>query len=91
MYSQIKDGLGRSVNQVITAATFCETIPPKYDVENTNEDVNANQESLYNQNLNKYSQDLVQRFLVLGLSKGVVLFLHVDKIDQIYSRFFFHK
>jgi hypothetical protein len=29
--------------------------------------------------------------LVLGLSKGTVIFLAVDQLDTIYARFFFHR
>ena len=66
-------------------------MPPKHDVEIINENAQINQDELYNQEFQKYPPDKIDRVLVLGLSKGVVLFIAVDKIDQIYSRFFFHK
>ena len=33
---------------------------------------------------------MTDRFLVLGLSKGTIIFLAVDKIERIYARLSFH-
>lgn len=33
----------------------------------------------------------MDRYLVLGLSKGAVVFLSVNQLDKIYARFFFHR
>lgn len=33
----------------------------------------------------------MDRYLVLGLSKGAVVFLSVTQLDRIYARFFFHR
>jgi len=45
----------------------------------------------YNESLEKYPDHLTDRFLAIGLSKGSVIFLAVDAVDQIYARFFFHR
>ena len=35
--------------------------------------------------------DEVERYLVIGLSKGSVIFVQVDNIEKIYARFNVHK
>ena len=35
--------------------------------------------------------DEVERFLVIGLSKGSVIFVKIDQIETIYARFNIHK
>ena len=48
-------------------------------------------EQAYQDQLYKYPSEHVDRFLVFGLSKGVVVFVAVDQLDLIYARFFFHR
>ena len=95
LYSnQIKDSLLRNLSQGVTSVTFSSIIPPKVDVEIFTES-NDTKVSLLEEEqqnlLNKFPADKVDRFLVLGLSKGTVIFLAVDQIDTIYARFFFHR
>lgn len=73
---------------------MCETVPPKYDVEIWNEHANSNDEPMlrfYNKEYEKFASNLKHRFIVLGLSKGTVIFLPIDQIDLIYARFSFHR
>jgi len=39
----------------------------------------------------KYPRNMTDRYLVLGLSKGAVVFLQVDDLELIYARFSFHR
>lgn len=39
----------------------------------------------------KKDPNKTDRYLVLGLSKGSVVFVPVDDIENIYARFFFHR
>ena len=92
--NEIKDSLSRSLSQTITAVTFCQTIPPKFDTEIFTESSVVNfkliEESYMGQK-NKYPEDLIDRFMAMGLSKGTVIFVAVDQIDHVYARFFFHR
>ena len=83
--NQIKDSLGRNFNQQITSVTFCQTVPPKFDIEIYSEETKIVSE------WQEKTPGKIDRFMVLGTSKGMVLFLEVDNIETIYARFFFHR
>jgi hypothetical protein len=84
--NQLKDNNGRNFSQSITSVTFCQCVPPKFDIEIYSEDTKVIEEWQ-----DKYEEGLMDRFLAVGTSKGMVLFLEVDKVDTIYARFFFHR
>ena len=92
--NMIKDSIGKALNQTITSICFSATIPPKFDVDIYNEASLSNAKMMndaYDEQLAKYPMDQTDRFLALGLSKGSVIFLRVDQIDDIYARFSFHR
>ena len=94
--NMIKDSNFKNLNQTITSICFSETIPPKFDVDIYNEASISNVKLIndaYEEQLAKYPPESgkIDRFLALGLSKGSVIFLEVDKIDYIYARFSFHR
>ncbi len=39
----------------------------------------------------KYPKNMTDGYVVLGLSKGTVVFLQVDDLELIYARFSFHR
>lgn len=90
----LRDHLNRPQVQQITSVTMSEIIPPKFDFEidtETSAADNKHIEETYHKEMEKYPAELLDRFLVLGLSKGSVIFLAVNEIDKIYARFFFHR
>ena len=89
----IKDSMKGRLQQEITSITFCKTIPPKMDEENINtsyENAEKIQEERTHQE-SRWAEGLVDRFIVLGLSAGTVIFLQVDEIDLIYARVSVHR
>jgi len=89
----IKDSMKTRLQQEITSITFCKTIPPKLDEENINtsyENAEKIKEERTHQE-SRWAEGLVDRFIVLGLSAGTVIFLQVDQIDLIYARVSVHR
>ena len=60
-------------------------MPPKFDIEIYSEETKIVSE------WQEKTPGKTDRFLVLGTSKGMILFLEVDIIETIYARFFFHR
>lgn len=90
----IKDAGGKALSENITSICFCNTIPPRVDVDIYNEQTVTNTNKMneeYEEQKAKYPADKTDRFLALGLSKGTVVFLDVERIEEIYARFSFHR
>lgn len=51
----------------------------------------SNVDKNYREQHEKYPENKTHRFIVLGLSKGTVIFLPIDQTDLIYARFSFHR
>ena len=89
----IKDSMRRSLNQEVTTMSFCKTIPPMIDEETINRAIvtpqKINEEIEYQQT--KWNEGLIDRFIVLGMSTGSVVFLQVDQMDLIYARISIHR
>lgn len=90
----IKDAHNRNLNQQVTSVTLADTIPPNFDFETFSENTAGDHKKLeetYEKELAAHSDEVLDRFLVLGLSKGAVVFLSVKELERIYARFFFHR
>jgi len=77
----IKDITGKAISQTVTCISFCETIPPKLDIEVFNEHTGGNNRYLYDSyctQVAKFPQEKSHRFLAMGLSKGTVIFVPID-------------
>jgi hypothetical protein len=71
----IKDSSGKSLTQDITSIAFCNTVPPKLDCE------------IFSDRPDPFiayphpDKQLVDNFIVMGLSKGSIIFLSVEEFD----------
>ncbi len=75
--NQLRDSEGKGVNQTITCMTFASTTPPRFDCEifsELKEDKNASA-------IDPYNFDYNDKYLVFGLSKGTIVFIHVDNLE----------
>ena len=82
------------MTQSITSICLCETIPINFDYEIYGDITTTGKmflEAEKEKQLAKYPQNMTDRFLVLGLSKGAVAFLQVDDLELIYARLSLHR
>ena len=63
---------------------FVSITPPKFDCEIFNDRGGKGGKS-------EYDVDYADKYLILGLSKGTVVFVHVESLEQIYARFSVHR
>jgi len=88
----MRDYEGKSLSQQITSIGSCYTEPPQYDCEIFSD-------------LYKYKEPtdpeyrfvedpdggVLDHFMVIGLSKGTILFVKVNDLDHIFARFSIHR
>lgn len=86
----LKDYEGKSLSQQITAISCCYTEPPKYDCEIFS-DLHRYKEPTNPAYTFVEQEGDTDRFLVIGLSKGMIVFVRVDNLDHIYARFSIHQ
>ncbi len=76
--------------------SFVSVTPPRYDCDIFNEISNAKKDT----NLKDYSTvtdtdpknvEYDDLYLVMGLSKGTLVFISVDNLEQVYARFSIHR
>eukprot|EP00347_Sterkiella_histriomuscorum_P010595 403375671 len=82
---------GKSITQQITSMAFASSTPPRYDCEIFNEinvGLNKEEDRVYDE---QSYVDFSDKYLVFGLSKGTVVFISVDNLELIYSRFSIHR
>ena len=93
----LKDYEGKPMTQGITCLDTCYTAPPRYDCEifsdlhkyREPEPGKADYEFIGTQE--ELDNDLLDTFLVVGLSKGTIIFVRVNNLDHIYARFSVHR
>ena len=85
----LKDYEGKSMSQQITTISCCYTEPPKYDCEIFS-DQHRDKEPINPAYASIDQEGDTDRFLVIGLSKGMIVFVRVDDLDHIYARFSIH-
>lgn len=88
----LKDYEGKNMQQSISCIKNCSTAPPQYDceippdlykyVEPTNPDYEF---------ITPEDGEVLDQFLVIGLSKGTVIFVKVNNLSHIYARFSIHR
>lgn len=89
---QLRDYEGKGLSQHLTCITKCLTKPPQFDCEifsdlyKYKEPLEPDYELIEDPNGERADQ-----FIVIGLSKGTVLFVRVNDLDHIYSRFSIHR
>jgi WD40 repeat protein len=81
--NQLKDSDGRAINQTITTMSFCNVIPPRFDCEIVRERSYVKEEYCEETK----SEDM----MVLGFSKGTIVFVNTGQIETIYARFSIHR
>lgn len=81
--NQLKDTEGRSMSQSITTLGFCNVTPPRYDCEIVREG------SFIKEDFDEENKD--EDMMVIGFSKGTMVFVHVRDIETIYARFSIHR
>ena len=93
----LKDYEGKPMTQGVTCLGTCHTRPPQYDCEIFS-DLHKYQEPAPGEadyefvgTREELENDLLDTFLVVGLSKGTVLFVRVNNLDHIYARFSIHR
>ena len=88
----LKDYEGKSMSQSICSINKCYTAPPQYDCEIFSDLYKYREPSHpdYEFIQDPDGEDL-DRFLVIGLSKGSIIFVKVNNLDQIYARFSIHR
>ena len=89
----LKDYEGKSLNQQITTISCCYTEPPQGDCEIFS-DLHRYQEPInpaYTFVDQEGDKQFTDKFLVIGLSKGMIVFVRVDNLDHIYARFSIHQ
>lgn len=83
------------MNQGITCITTAYTGPPQYDCEifsdlyKYREPVDPDYQFI--QDPDDPDEGNIDQFLVIGLSKGTILFVKVNNMDHIYARFSIHR
>ena len=89
----LKDYEGKSMSQSITFITTAHTEPPQYDCEifsdlyKYREPHHPDYEIIPDEDEN----ETVDKFMVVGLSKGTIVFVRVDNINHIFARFSIHR
>ena len=80
------------MSQSICSINKCYTEPPQYDCEIFSDLYKYREPAHpdYNFIQDPDGEDLDQ-FLVIGLSKGSIIFVKVNNLDQIYARFSIHR
>ena len=86
----LKDYEGKSLNQGITCLTTAYTEPPKFDCEIVSDLYEYTPTDPDYQFYKDPDGDEIDRFLVIGLSKGTIVFVQVDSMDHIFARFSIH-
>ena len=88
----LKDYEGKSMNQQITCITTAYTEPPQYDCEIFSDLYKYREptDPEYQFIQDPHDGDIDQ-FLVIGLSKGTILFVKVNNMDHIFARFSIHR
>ena len=91
----IKDYEGKSMNQAITCISTCYTKPPQYDCEIFS-DLHKYKEPTcpdydFIGTMDEINNCELDTFLIIGLSKGTIVFVRVNNLDHIYSRFSLHR
>ena len=81
------------MSQQITTMTLGSAVPPKFDCELINDVSKARiKELMAKYVIEKLAMHGVHdSYLIFGMSKGTVIFVKVDKLDQVYSRFSIHR
>lgn len=89
----LKDYEGKNMNQAISCIKNCSIQPPQYDCEippdlyKYIEPHNPDYEFIQPEN----GEEILDQFLVIGLSKGTVIFVKVNNLSHIYARFSIHR
>lgn len=86
----LKDYEGKSLNQQITTISCCYTEPPQGDCEIFS-DLHRYKEPINPAYTFVDQEGDTDKFLVIGLSKGMIVFVRVDNLDHIYARFSIHQ
>lgn len=89
---QIKDYEGKGLNQAITCICTAYTEPPQYDCEIFSDLYKYMEPTVPEYDfIDDPNGDMIDKFLVIGLSKGTVIFVKVNNLDHIFARFSIHR